>query len=346
MNNKPPFKGYNSLSELGEFGLIDQIAQLFGSRFDSDEIGIGDDCAVLPYGENRSLLITTDMLIEDRHFRRDWISAGDLGYKSLAVNLSDISAMGGKPLYAFLSIGLPEDLSLDWIEQFFRSAHSLANKHKVKLLGGDTTKSPGPMVINYVVLGEIQSDSILWRSGAKPGDDIALLGDVGESGAGLHLLMEQDPPFKNEHQKLIDIHNRPPLYVDEAQYLASFPGLHSMIDLSDGIQSDAGHIAKKSGVTMQVDTDRMPITPLLQKVCSENAWQPVELALTAGEDYGLFFTLDAKETDDLKRKFKKRFGYDFNVIGRVKEGPAELQLLKNGDLIDIGKHGFDHFRSP
>lgn len=345
MNNNTPFKGFKSLSELGEFGLIDQIAILFGTHENADEIGIGDDCAVLPYGENRSLLITTDMLIEGRHFRHDWISVEDLGYKSLAVNLSDISAMGGKPRYAFLSIGLPDDLSLDWVERYFNSAQDLSNKHDVKLLGGDTTKSPGPMVINYIVIGEAPADSILWRSAAEAGDSIALLGGVGESGAGLKVLMEQSPPYDENHQKLINAHNRPRLFVDEAQYLASFPSVHSMIDLSDGIQSDAGHIADRSGRTMEIETDYLPIQSLLREVCTEYSWNPLELALTAGEDYGLLFTLSKEESERVSRKFLEKFGFGFTIIGEVKEGPAELKLMRNGKEFDVGKKGFDHFKS-
>ncbi len=345
MDKKPLFKNTDSLSELGEFGLIDRIAHLFGRSGNADEIGIGDDCAVLPGGDDRSLLITTDMLIEDRHFRRDWISADDLGYKSLAVNMSDISAMGGKPLYAFLSIGLPDDLPLDWIEQFFRGTHALANIHGVKIMGGDTTKSPGPMVINYTLLGEIKSENILRRSAAEPGDQIAVLGNLGESGAGLKLLLEKEPPFSSDEQKLIKAHNRPHLFVDEAQFLAEFGGVHAMIDLSDGLQSDGGHIAKASNASLVVESENITITKPLQNVCQKHSWSHLELALASGEDYGLLFTISREKAEALKHNFKAKFGYSYNIIGEVEPGSAELKLLNKGKLFDIGKMGFDHFRA-
>lgn len=345
MNDKAPFKRFESLSELGEFGLIDQIAGLFGEGRAEDTTGIGDDCAVLPYKNGQSLLITTDMLIEDRHFRHGWISSEDLGYKSLAVNLSDISAMGGKPLYAFLSIGLPDDLTLDWVERFFRGTRELSETHGVKLLGGDTTKSPGQMVINYTVLGTMAEESVLWRSSAKPGDQVAVLGKLGESGAGLKLLMENKTSYSSAAQKLINSHNHPQLYVGEAQFLASFPAVHSMIDLSDGIQSDAGHIAKKSGVSLQVDADRIPITSDLKQVCESYNWDPLELALASGEDYGLLFTFDETNAGSMLDEFKQNFNVEFTIIGEVKEGAPELNLLKDGAVFDIGKKGFDHFKN-
>lgn len=345
MNEKLPFKGFDSLSELGEFGLIDQVAALFGSAGYAGETGIGDDCAVLPYGEDRSMLVTTDMLIEDRHFRCDWITPEDLGYKSLAVNLSDISAMGGKPLYAFLSIGLPEGLAVSWIEEFFRGTHELTQKHHVQLMGGDTTKSFGPVVINYTILGVMPTDSILWRSGAKAGDKIAVLGDPGESGAGLKLLLEQKPPFSRSEQKLIDAHHRPRLFVEEAQFLAESGAVNAMIDLSDGMESDARHIAQKSDVTLEMDFASIPITHTLQRVCDFRSWDPLELAVASGEDYGLLFTLDGAKVDHLQQEFHQKFGYSFRTIGEVAEGPAELKWMKNGEEVDVGKKGFDHFRS-
>lgn len=345
MNDKKPFEGFDSLSELGEFGLIDQVAGLFGKGRSGDVVGIGDDCAVLPYKEGRSLLVTTDMLIEDRHFRHDWISAKDLGYKSLAVNISDISAMGGRPLYAFLSIGLPDTVSIGWIERFFRGTRELSEKYDLRLLGGDTTKSPGPMVINYVVLGAMDKESVLWRSSARPGDQIAVLGKLGMSGAGLKLLMEDKSSHSSAAKVFIMSHNRPELYVEEAQFLASRPEVHAMIDLSDGIQSDAGHIAKSSEVTMKIDADRIPVTDELKQLCGEHGWNPLELALASGEDYGLLFTFDAEKENTLRRDFRKRFSCEYSIIGEVADGSSELKLVKEGEVFDMGKIGFDHFKS-
>jgi len=337
------FSKYDSLNELGEFGLIERIAELFGDDSKSHITGIGDDCTVIPWDDRRSLLITTDMLIEDQHFRLDWISANDLGYKSLAVNLSDISAMGGKPESAFLSIGIPANTTPMWLEDFFYGIHELCNKHGVRLLGGDTTRSPGPMVINFAIMGSAATGQILWRSSAKHGDQIAVLGNVGESGAGLKLLMENLASDGGQYNQMIDAHNRPPLFIDEAQFLAKSPAVHAMIDLSDGIQSDAKHIARRSGVRLEIDIGRLPLSSGLREICDRFSWSTEELALTAGEDYGLLFTIGKSETENVQAAFEKKFGYSFTTIGCVKEGSPELWIMSDGEKIDPGKTGFDHF---
>ncbi len=345
-NKNTVFSDVRSLQEMGEFGLIDRIQRLFNGNTDSQGIGIGDDCAVIPIDNDYSMLVTTDMLIEDRHFRRDWISAKDLGYKSLAVNLSDISAMGGKPEHAFLSIGLPDDISPGWLEDFFLQTHTACEQYGVRLSGGDTTKSPRPIVINYTVLGRICKKHIHLRSDAVPGDRIALLGNPGDSGAGFRLLKEQVPVNDNRHLRLIDAHNRPPLFVDEAQFLAQYSGVHALIDLSDGLRPDAGHIAERSNVIMRIELDTLPLSPEFTETCREFSWDMYNLALTAGEDYGLLFTLNPEQADGLARDFESRFGYRFSIIGDVQEGKADVVFKLDGRVKKIQTHGFDHFRSP
>lgn len=342
---EPLFSDYESLSELGEFGLIERLSSLFSDDSKTGITGIGDDCAVLPYDEKKSLLVTTDMLIEGRHFRLDRIQAKDLGYKSLAVNLSDISAMGGRPDSAFLSIGIPDNTSLQWLEEFFEEIHKLCNKFGIRLLGGDTTKSPGPMVINFVILGSSSHDEILWRSEAKHGDRVALLGKIGESGAGLKLMTENHPAAREQYHHLISAHNRPQLFVEEAQFLAKSPSVHAMIDLSDGIRSDANHIARLSGVLIQIELDKLPLSSELREVCRMFSWPAEELALTAGEDYGLLFTIDESEGKKVQAAFEKKFGYSFTIIGQVKEGLPEVLMTSGGREINLGKGGFDHFKA-
>lgn len=340
------FKGFNSLEELGEFGLIEKIAGLFGQHQTTESAGIGDDCAVLPFGKSERLLVTTDLLLEDRHFYPDRIPPEDLGYKALAVNLSDISAMGGKPEYAFLSLGLPVDIPLNWLEKYFLGTHELSEKYGVKLMGGDTTKSDHVMVINYTVIGIAKTENILWRSNAKPGDMVALLGVTGESGAGFKLLEENGLTGDAKYRKLIEAHNKPELYIKEAQYLAGLPAVHAMIDISDGIISDANHIADKSGVTLQIDVEKLPLSPILRKACEEFGWQALELALSSGEDYSLLFTIDGTQSESCLKKFKEKFDTSFTIIGEVSEGPPELRLTSHGNSFQIESSGYDHFKNP
>jgi len=341
------FDEHETLKQLGEFGLIERIAGLFEPASDKEFTGIGDDCAVLRNDSGRSTLITTDMLLQGRHFRREWSSANDLGYKSLAVNLSDISAMGGTPRYALLSIGLPLDIAPAWIDGFLNETRRLCETHGVKLIGGDTSKS-GSLIISYTVLGFIEDKKILWRSSAKAGDKIGLIGKVGESGAGLRLLEGSHNKEIPTHRYLIEAHNRPRLYVDEARFLADSGFVHAMIDLSDGIQSDAGHIAKRSGVTLIIDTNLLPINDTLTDVCDTFSWSAEEIALTSGEDYALMFTFDREKENTLKNQLRESFPDTcFTVIGKVKEGDgnADVRFLKNGETFELQQHGFDQFKT-
>jgi len=341
------FDEHETLKQLGEFGLIEKIAGLFEPGSEKEFSGIGDDCAVLRSDSGRSTLITTDMLLQGRHFRREWSSAGDLGYKSLAVNLSDISAMGGTPRYALLSIGLPADIAPAWLDDFLNETHSLCETHGIKLIGGDTSKS-NSLIISYTVLGFIEDEKILWRSAAKAGDKIGLIGKVGESGAGLRLLEGSYNTEIPTHKYLIEAHNRPRIYVDEARFLANSGFVHAMIDLSDGIQSDAGHIAKRSGVTLTIDTDQLPISDTLTDVCDTFSWSAIEIALTGGEDYALMFTFDREKEDTLRNQLRESFpDTGFTVIGEVKEedGNADVRFLKNGETIELQHHGFDQFKT-
>jgi thiamine-monophosphate kinase len=342
---KSLFDDITSLSEIGEFGLIERVAQLFREGNEDNGLGIGDDCAVLPLKNKTSLLVTTDMLIENRHFRMDWIDPEDLGYKALAVNISDISAMGGIPEYAFLSLGLNSDISTEWLDRFFRGTRELSEFYDIKLMGGDTTKSPADMVISYTLLGRMDQGKVLLRSGARPGDKIALLGKVGESGAGLKLLAEKELNGNSKYQSLVKAHNRPNLFVREAQYLAEFDAVHSMIDLSDGIQSDARHIANRSGAELIIDLDLLPLSSTLTDFCKEYSCSAIELALTSGEDYGLLFTMSGDEAGSILNQFIDQFGYSFHLIGEVAEGSPAVNYIKEGRPLNIDKHGFDHFKT-
>ncbi|PWN06490.1 thiamine-phosphate kinase [Rhodohalobacter mucosus] len=340
------FDEEESPEELGEFGLIERIARLTGSGNTHDSMGIGDDCAVIRNTSNGfATLITTDMLVEGRHFKRNWISAEDLGYTSLAVNISDISAMGGKPRYALLSIGLPGNTDPDWLNGFFGGIKGLCDTHGMKLIGGDTVKS-NSVIVNFTVLGSIPEKNILLRSGAKPGDKLGLIGRVGDSGAGLRLLKQSSSPDLPLHRHLISAHNRPTIYVREAIFLAESGFVHSMIDVSDGIRSDAAHIAKQSGAKLTIHTDRLPVSDVLAEVCNAFSWSPEEIALTAGEDYALLFSFHSDREENLKRSFQNSFpDTPFSVIGSVSDGNAGVRFLKNGRNFDPGAHGFDQFKS-
>ena len=332
------------LSDLGEFGLIERFSGQFLKDLQPGVIGIGDDAAVIPQDEENSLLVTTDMLIEDTHFLRSAIPPADLGHKALAVNLSDIAGMGGKPAYVFLSLGLPPDLDVAWVDQFFAGLRALAEQHAVRLLGGDTTKSLAGIVVNITALGTIANRHIKLRSAARPGDLVCVTGNLGDSGAGLRLLLEQKPRDADA-EILISRHHRPAPHVREGQSLGARTDVHAMMDVSDGIDSDLKRIIEKSGCGMDIDLGRLPLSDELKRVCRMHQWDASELAVAGGEDYCLLLTIPPAEFATLAADFSKAFHRPLAAIGEVTANAGVLRYLAQGTPRHFDNRGWDHFKA-
>jgi len=318
------------MSKIGEFELIERIRSqssiiLSDSEGSPDIVGIGDDCAVMPQRNGVDTLVTTDLLIEDRHFLLADISPEQLGWKAAAVNISDIAAMGGKPAAAFLSIALPPDLgerlhgfkdgAAKWVDRFITGFSKLCFRFGVPLLGGDTSASPDKLFINVTLLGECPHGQALLRSSACPGDLICVTGTLGDSAAGLKLVLEraasasQSPssavPLETDVPRMLKVspeeflirrHYLPMPRVNEGRLLASLNGVHAMMDISDGIASDLRHVLKASStgsatLCALIDVKALPLSDELQQVCADRGWDAVELAVSGGEDYELLFTI-------------------------------------------------------
>ncbi len=322
------------MSHTGEFELIGRISAKVKPSIPCGVTGIGDDCAVIPQKEGRDTLVTTDLLVEDRHFLLDDISPFDLGWKSAAVNISDIAAMGGRPESAFLSIALPGGTAPEWVEAFIEGFMELAGRYGVALLGGDTSASPDKLFINITLLGSCAHGSALLRSGAVPGDLVCVTGTLGDSGAGLKLILDHSAA---ENPWLIRRHYRPEPRVQEGIALAGVPGVHSMMDISDGIASDLRHILKASGVGAEVDLRQLPLSPELREICAAKGWDAVELAICGGEDYELLLTV-APEAFEAASAAS---GCPLTAIGRIVEG-SEGEIRWTGGARDDYK-GFTHF---
>ena len=273
--------------EKGEFELIDWIKGQF--RVPDGVLGIGDDCAVLPQRDGLETLVTTDMLVEGVHFLLEDIDPYSLGWKSAAVNLSDIAGMGGKPVGTFLSCALPGTLGDDFLKGFFEGYKALSERFDCPLLGGDTTSSLGKLCINVTVLGACKTGRSRKRSAAEPGDLICVTGPLGDSAAGLKVILENAAAEKEEGI-LRERHYRPVPRIEEGMELAATPGVNAMMDISDGIGSDLRHILEESGKGARVDVRSLPLSAELRTVCARRGWDPVELALDGGEDYELLFT--------------------------------------------------------
>ncbi len=332
-----------NLRDLGEFNMIQRIAPLF-AREDAGTLGIGDDCAILPWGEGRSLLATTDMLIEGSHFLIERISPEDLGHKALAVNLSDIAAMGGKPLAAFLSVGLPSTTTVEWIDRFFAGLAEQSRAAACPLLGGDTTKSPGGVVINITVLGTIETALIKTRAGAKPGDVLAVTGNLGDSGGGLKLLLATSALDTAAERSLMQAHHRPVPHMAEGQWLAERTAVHAMMDVSDGLGSDVRRIMEQSKVGAEIQLDGLPVSPALQEVARQYQWDAASLAVGAGEDYCLLCAVDAPAFPETSRAFEADFGRPLFPVGRIIAG-HDLVFRVAGEIAAPGIRGFDHFKT-
>ncbi len=330
------------LSDIGEFGFIARFSPPFIKGLAADNVGIGDDCAVIPWQGDTSLLVTTDMLIEDIHFLRPRIAPQDLGYKSLAVNLSDIAAMGGNPSSAYLSLGIPPDIEVEWLDEFFLGLRGLADRWGVKLLGGDTTRSPGPLVINVAVLGLAENRFIKYRSSAQSGDIIAVTAQLGDSAGGLMILLE-DRAQDQEALYLLESHHRPSPHLAEGAWLARREEVHAMMDVSDGIDSDIKRIMERSGCGARVFLERLPLSEELRRAAGRYNWKALELAAAGGEDYCLLVTVAPKSFPEISRKFQDSFGrplYDIGIITESKEGLCYLLAERPANL---GKAGFNHF---
>jgi thiamine-monophosphate kinase len=328
------------LREIGEFGLINQIRKWITSSDPALIQGIGDDVAVIEM-ESKVLLVTTDILIEDIHFNRSWIDPYSLGSKALAVNLSDIAAMGGIPKYFLISIGLPKNLPLSFISSFYRGLKKEAKRFRVELIGGDTSLSQ-KIVINICLLGEGRKRDLLFRKGARVGDDLFVSGTLGDAALGLKILQEKKKIKGAEG--LIKKHLSPCPRVKMGQAIAKHHWATAMIDVSDGLLIDTSHLLQESGVGVQVWEDRILLSRLYQKWVHSFSKDPFQFALSGGEDYELLFTAPIemrKRISSLSRSLK----IPITRIGEILPKKEGLHIIrKDGKDYSPSRLGFEHFK--
>jgi thiamine-monophosphate kinase len=332
------------LKQIGEFGFIDKISRGCLIRPDNIIKAIGDDAAAFTVPADRVSLITTDLLVERIHFIRNTISGFDLGYKALAVNLSDIAAMGGEAREAFVSIGIPGDCPLDYLEAVYDGMKNLAAKFEVNILGGDTTSSEIDLIINVVVYGTAAKDQLLRRDVAQPGDTIFSTGYLGDSRAGLHLILNSLPHDSAEMQALYRAHVLPEPHLYQGRFLADQPGIRAAIDVSDGLSSDLGHIAKQSGVGAVVYAQNIPLSDSLKIFCDAHGFDPVEYALAGGEDYTLLCTAASDGAEEIAQKFQNEFKRPLFPIGEITSEDRLAIVYRDGTSKPLTPGGWDHFK--
>ena len=325
------------LSELGEFGLIDLIRQKVPSA-PGVHRGIGDDATEISLPPGHHLLTSTDLLIENIHFRRDWIDCESLGHKAVAVNLSDIAAMGGIPRYLYLGLACPGDTELEDINRFLSGALAEAARHDVALVGGDTCHSPGPWLISITIEGSAPAHQAVGRNGAQVGDMIMVSGTLGDSALALQMLQTgQTPP-----PDLLDRHNRPRAQVELGRHLAEQHLATAMIDISDGLAGDLEHILHASGVDGVLDGDRIPLSDTFQRGAQGQA-DLRQLALYGGEDYELLFTVPGHKLAEVDA-LASRLQVTITRIGTIQTGTGRLWLRDgSGTILPLQVRGYDHF---
>jgi thiamine-monophosphate kinase len=308
-------------------------------------IGIGDDCAVLEPTAGSLLLATTDLLIEDVHFRRRWATPTDIGWKSLAVNVSDIAAMGGRPRWGLIALACPEDVTLEEAETFYAGVQALATEHDVAIVGGDTSSSPRGWVINVTLLGEAKRAPLL-RSTARAGDVIAVTGSLGRSAAGLGLLEASPAPAGITDDARADVtgaHLRPRPRTREGQWLSEAGAVTSMIDLSDGLATDLGHLCEESAVGARVELARIPVGASVREVARALGRDIVHWATGGGEDYELLLTCAPEAFERLAGGLTRATGTTLTAIGEMMPAAERIRYLDAcGEPVPIGP-GFEHF---
>ncbi len=336
------------LSELGEFGLIERLSQGIVVQNDTSKMGIGDDAAVIDSGDHLTLL-STDMLLEGVHFDLSYVPLPHLGYKSIAVNVSDIAAMNGTPKQVTVSVGLSNRFSLEAIEALYQGINAAAKDFKVDVVGGDTTSSNSGLVISVSVLGTAEKEKEVYRNGAKANDIICATGDLGAAFVGLQVLEREKQTFLanpemqpqlDKYQYIVQRQLKPIARMDIIHELASLDVQPtSMIDISDGLASELLHLTGQSSLGATIYEDKLPIDKQTYDTAVEFGLDPITCVLNGGEDYELLFTIDQEHHAKLEKH------PDIHFIGHMQSADKGVNLLtKQENVVAITAQGWNHLK--
>jgi len=339
-------KKQTSISELGEFGLIDRLTKDINLKNSSTIKGVGDDAAILDYGE-KQIVVSTDLLTEGIHFNLMYVTLKHLGYKAVIVNLSDVCAMNAVPKQILVSIAVSGKFSVEAVEELYSGIYMACEKYGVDLVGGDTTSSLTGLTISITVLGEVEKENVVMRTGAKPNDLLCVTGDLGGAYMGLQLLERENEVYKvnpNMQPQLVGYDYilqrqlRPEARMD---IVSAFKKLDikpsSMIDISDGLSSEIHHLCKNSGVGCSLYEEKVPLDFQTKKMAEEMNINPLVAALNGGEDYELLFTLPITDYDKIKND------PDFTIIGHITEAAEGVNLITGaGSAIPLVAQGWVH----
>jgi thiamine-monophosphate kinase len=337
------------LSELGEFGLINRIQQKFQNHNPQTIKGIGDDCAVIDNGTEYYTIVSTDMLAESIHFDLRYVPLQHLGYKAVAVNVSDIAAMNGIPQQITVSLAFSSRFTVEAIDALYEGIAAACANYKVDLVGGDTTSSGSGLVISITAIGKVEKSKIAYRNTASVNDIICVTGDLGGAYMGLQILEREkqaflaDPNAQPElegKEYIVGRQLKPEARMDVIHELADLQIVPtSMIDISDGLASEVLHLCSQSGTGASIYEDNLPIDTLTYNTAVEFNIQPTTAALNGGEDYELLFTIKQADYEKLKSH------PDIHFIGFMQDKSKGINLItKQENVYPITAQGWNHFQ--
>lgn len=338
----------SEIQQLGEFGLIDRIAQKFSRVNPSSIKTIGDDAAVIA-GSDEVTLVSTDMLLEGIHFDLSYMPLQHLGYKAVAVNVSDIAAMNGRAKQIVMGLALSNRFSIEAIDLFYEGVRAACENYGVDLVGGDTTASATGLIISVTVLGTAPREKLTYRKGAHVNDIICVTGDLGGAYMGLQILEREKQVFLTnpdmqpdleKYEYMVGRQLKPEARMDivhELDELKIVPT--SMIDVSDGLASELLHLARQSEVGIKVFEDKIPIDNTTYETAIEFKLDPITAALNGGEDYELLFTIRPSDYEKIKNH------PDIHLIGHMHDQAHQHVLVsKQGTVVPLKAQGWDHFK--
>ena len=337
------------LKTLGEFGLIKHLTEFVEIYNDSSKKGIGDDAAVIKYNNDKSTVVTTDMLVEGVHFDLTYVPLKHLGYKAVMVNLSDICAMNASPKQITVSIAASNRFSVEALEELYAGILFACQKYQIDLVGGDTTSNAAGLIISITAIGEANEVDIVYRNGAKEKDLLCVSGDLGGAYMGLQILEREKFVFKDNpnlqpdlvgNDYILERQLKPEARVDIIELFKTLEiKPTSMIDVSDGLASEILHICSQSNVGCELYEDKIPIDSQTFDRAREFDLDPTVCALSGGEDYELLFTIPMSEYEKIKNV------PDFTIIGHITPASAGINLIaKAGTSHPISAQGWNSFK--
>jgi thiamine-monophosphate kinase len=337
------------VGDVGEFGLIRRISDLLnreGIRSERVTLGIGDDTASFLPRPGYELLVTCDCMVEGRHYLPRYIRPRDLGRRAMTLNISDIGAMGGRPLYALISLGLKAEILVQDIEEIYRGFLVELNPFGASIIGGNLTESGNGMFIDITLIGEVEQGRGVRRSGARPGDAILVTGYPGQAAAGLQLLLQAPDDSKLLGHPLVKIYHTPSHRAQLGEAIAQAGCATAMIDTSDGFLGDLGHICEESGVGAEVFKEKIPISEDLRDAALILNRDPYDFFLGESDDYELVITCRPQDVALLHSIMIRCCPVPLTEVGRITSPAREITLLfPDGDRRPVKPSGWDHFHS-